>query len=126
MTPAAAIALSGVNAATLRLNVSASNVANADDVSAPGAAGYQAQGTDQSSTSDGGVSARAVTLKPGQALVFDPTSILAGPSGLVSMPEVNPIEEVTNQMQSAVAFSAALKAFGVAQKEEKTLLNLKT
>ena len=41
VTPVAAIAQSGIAAATLKLNASASNLANANDTSALGAKGYQ-------------------------------------------------------------------------------------
>jgi flagellar basal body rod protein FlgC len=109
MTPAVANALSGMHAATLKLEASATAAANAGDVSA--SAGGEAQ---------------AVTLKPSASLILDPSSILAGPSSLVSAPEIDPILEVTSQAQAAVEFSAALDVFRAAQREEKKLLDLKT
>jgi flagellar basal body rod protein FlgC len=98
MTPAVAIALSGLHAATLKLNAAATNLANAEDA--------------QRAQTSAATTARAAALKPG--------------SGLLSMPEISPILEVANQAEAGLAFSAALKVFGIARKEEKTLLDLKT
>ncbi|HEY3797548.1 MAG TPA: flagellar basal body rod C-terminal domain-containing protein [Caulobacteraceae bacterium] len=124
MTPAAAIAASGLAAATLRVSVSAANLANADDTAAVGSEGYQAQGVAQSAVAGGGVVARAVTLKPGSVLTYDPTSPVAGVSGMVETPEIDPIAEVTNQLQASRAFAFSLEALQSAEQEQQSLLDV--
>jgi hypothetical protein len=78
VTPVAAIAQSGLTAATLKLNSSASNLANAGDRSAVGAKGYQPTEVENSALPNGGVVAQAVTLSPGTTIIYDPTAAGAG------------------------------------------------
>jgi flagellar basal body rod protein FlgC len=111
--PIAAIAQSGLAAATPRLNVSASKVANMDGVSPVGSTG-------------GGVTAQAVTLSPAQILAYDPTASIADIQGLVQMPYIDPIAEISKQMAANRAFAFSLDALKVADKEKKALLDLKT
>ena len=73
----AAIAQSGIAAATLKLNASASNTVNANDTSALGASGYLPLGVNNSAVPTGGVVAQAVTLKPGTMVIYDPTASAA-------------------------------------------------
>jgi flagellar basal-body rod protein FlgC len=127
VTPVAAIAQSGLAAASLRLNVSASNLANANDTSAPGSKrAYAPRGVSQSPTLGGGVSAQAVTLRTAQLLVYDPASPLAGVSGMVQTPEIDPISEISNQIAAGHAFAFSLEALQAADAEQKQLLDLKT
>jgi flagellar basal-body rod protein FlgC len=125
MTPAAAIAASGLAAATLRVSVSAANLANADDTAPVGAGnGYQAQGVAQSAAPGGGVTARAVTLKPGSSPVYEPNAPIAGAASLVEAPEIDPIAEVTNQLQASRAFAFSLEALQIAEQEQQSLLDV--
>jgi flagellar basal-body rod protein FlgC len=112
MMPAAAIAQSGLAAATLKLNVAARNLANANDTSAVGAAG--------------GVSAQAVTVKPASLIIYDPLTAAANVQGLVQAPEIDPIREIGTLQTSRTAFAYSLKALRVANQEQHTLLDLKT
>ena len=126
MTPVAAIAQSGIAAATLKLNASASNIANADDTSAVGAAGYQPIEVNNSAVPAGGVLAQAVTLKPGTMVIYDPTSAAADARGFVQGPEIDPIAEISNAVAAGRAFAWNVKVLKAADKQEKTLLDLKT
>ena len=127
MTPVAAIAGSGLAAATLGLNVSAANLANANDKSAPGSrSAYAPRAVKQAPAPGGGVSAQAVTLKMAQMLVYDPASPVAGANGMVETPEIDPISEVTNQLAAGRAFAFSLEALQAADDEQKQLLDLKT
>jgi flagellar basal-body rod protein FlgC len=127
VTPIAAIAGSGLAAATLGLNVSAANLANANDKSAPGSkSGYAPRAVTQSPTPGGGVSAQAVTLKMAQMLVYDPASPITGANGMVQTPEIDPISEVTNQLAAGRAFAFSLEALQAADEEQKQLLDMKT
>ena len=127
MTPIAAIAGSGLAAATLGLNVSASNLANANDTSAPGSkSAYAPRGVSQSPTPGGGVSAQVVTLKSAQLLVYDPVSPVAGVGGMVQTPEIDPIDEISNQIAAGRAFAFSLEALKAADDEQKSLLDIRT
>jgi len=126
MTPASAIALSGIAAATLKLEISASNAANAGDVTAPGGpASFSPLATVQSPVPGGGVAARAVTLNGASYLVLDPASVLAGGQGWVLTPEIDPITEVENQLQAGQAFASSLKALQTASDMEQQAIDLK-
>ena len=78
MSTVDAIALSGIAAATLKLNASASNLANANDTSALGAKGYLPIKAPTTARCRPAASvAQAVTLKPGSTIIYDPTSAAA-------------------------------------------------
>ncbi len=126
MDSAAAIAQSGLAAATLKLNASASNTANADDTSPVGTAGYQPLKVVNDPVPGGGVKAQAVTVKPSSLLIYDPLSPVANAQGLAEAPEIDPIHEVVNQLEAGRAFAYSLKALRVANQEQQTLLDLKT
>jgi flagellar basal-body rod protein FlgC len=122
----AAIAASGLVAATLKLQVSASNIANAGDAARIGARNaFQPRATAQSSVAGGGVVARAVTVKPASLIAYDPTSPLADANGLILAPEIDPITEISNQFAAGQAFAFSLEALKVADENDKTLLDLK-
>jgi len=124
MNSVAGIAASGMTAATLRLSVSASKLANIEDVAPVGAADYQPQGVQTTALPGGGVSATVVTLKPSSFNAYDPTSPMANGQGLVSMPEIDPVSEVANQLQAGQAYAFQLKTFQVANDEQKSLLDM--
>jgi flagellar basal-body rod protein FlgC len=126
VTPAAAIAGSGLAAAMLGLTVSAANLANANDASAPGSkSAYAPRAVKLTPAPGGGVAAQAVTLKTALLLVYDPASPVAGANGLVQMPEIDPVSEITNQITAGRAFAFSLEALKVATDEQKQLLDLK-
>jgi flagellar basal-body rod protein FlgC len=126
VTPVAAIAQSGIAAATLKLNASASNLANANDTSAVGAKGYQPIQVDNTALPGGGVLAQAVTLKPGSTVIYDPTSAVADARGFAQAPEIDPIAEISNTIAAGRAFAFSVKVMKAGDDEEKTLLDLKT
>lgn len=126
VSSAAAIAQSGLAAATLSLAVSAANLANAGDKAAPGSpTAYAPRAVKQAASAGGGVSAQVVTLKTAQLLVYDPASPVAGAGGLVQTPEIDPVSEITNQIAAGRAFAFSLEALKAADDEQKQLLDLK-
>jgi flagellar basal-body rod protein FlgC len=126
MAPATAIALSGLIAATLKLNASASNLANAGDVSPVGGRpAYRPLAVTQSALPGGGVAATAVTLGPGQVIAFDPTSPAASAQGLIQAPEIDPVSEISNQIAGGQAFAFSLKVLKAADQTEKAVLDIK-
>lgn len=126
VTPVDAIALSGLTAAALKLNASASNLVNAGDEAAVGAPGYKPVKVQNTTAPGGGVTAVATTVKPASYLVFDPSSPVASVQGLVAKPEIDPIAEVSNQLQAGQAFAFSVKVLQAQDETEKTLLDLKT
>ena len=127
MTSVSAIALSGMTAATVQVNASASNLANANDTSKVGSKpAYNRVTVSQTALPDGGVTAVAQTLAPAQLLAYDPTSSFANGAGLVQMPEIDPVAEITNQLAAGHAFAFSLEALKVADDEQKSLLDIKT
>jgi flagellar basal-body rod protein FlgC len=121
-----AIALSGIAAATLKLNASASNLANANDTSALGAKGYLPLKIDNSAAPGGGVIAQAVTLKPGTTTIYDPSSASANALGFAQAPEIDPISETSNLFAAGQAFAFSVKVLNAANENEQTLLDMKT
>ncbi|HEY1750419.1 MAG TPA: flagellar basal body rod C-terminal domain-containing protein [Caulobacteraceae bacterium] len=127
MPPVSAISQSGLAAATLRLNVSASNLANIDDTSPVGSAqGYQPGTVVQSALPGGGVAAQAVTLSSAQLLAYDPTAAIANDQGLVQAPDIDPISEITNQLAASRAFAFNLDALKAAEEDQQSLLDIST
>ena len=126
MTPVAAIAQSGIAAATLKLNASASNTANANDTSALGEPGYQPLGVNNSALPTGGVQAQAVTLKPGTMVIYDPTSSAANALGFAQAPEIDPISEMSNTLAAGRAFAFSVKVLKAAVVEDMILLDMNT
>lgn len=120
-----AIAQSGLAAANAMLSVSASNIANIDDTSPVGAVGgYQPSEVQTSPAPGGGVIAQAVTVKPSQLLAYNPASPFANPQGLVDIPDIDPITEVTNQLTAGTAFAYSLAALKVADEEQRQTLDM--
>ena len=126
MSPASAIAASGLVAAALKLGASAANLANVSDTAKVGGKpAFNPLGVGTTPLPGGGVTASVVTLSPGQTLAFDPTSALADAQGLVQAPEIDPAAEVSNQLLARQAFAFSLAALKVADETQKTLLNIK-
>jgi flagellar basal-body rod protein FlgC len=125
--PASAISQSGLSAATLRLNVSASNLANLDDTSPVGAASaYQPSTVVQAPQLSGGVSAQAVTLSSAQLLAYDPAAAIANEQGLIQKPEIDPVSQITNQLAAKRAFAFNLDALKAAEEDQRSLLDIST
>jgi len=121
-----ATAQSGLAAATLSLSAAAANIANAGDTSAIGASGYQPIAVDNSTTPGGGVAAQAVTLNSPPLVAYDPTSPVANARGYLDAPEIDPISEVSNTLAAGRAFASSVKVMKAADKDQQTLLDLKT
>ena len=118
-------ALSGLNAATTRLNVSANNVANqqstlttqnGETVAKP----FVPQDVVSLSQPGGGVATevRDSPLPPIQ--VYQPDSAVANEDGLVSLPNVDPAEELVDTIIASYDFKANLQ---VLRKEDERLQN---
>lgn len=125
---ALAIAGSGMAAEAERLTAVASNVANANSVgTAPGAA-YRARevvfeavsarddADPQSAVGMAGVKVAAVVESAAPLrTAYDPSSPFADANGYVTMPNVNPVDEMVNMISAQQDYQANLEAFNVAK-----------
>jgi flagellar basal-body rod protein FlgC len=135
MSSISTIALSGMNAATRRLEVSASNVANVASTGAlPNADGTVPSGAPtayaplqvvQTANADGGTQTTVTTVTPSTTAVADPQAPFANRNGLVAAPNVDLAQELINQMMASYSFAANAKVLTADDRMTKTLLDIK-
>ncbi len=127
MTNAITIGLSGLNAASSRLNASASNIANAYTVGSL-ESGEQAPYTPvesvQTARDGGGVDARLVSRNNPIVSAYAPDSPFADEKGLVGVPNVDLVSDVVNLNLAKVAYKASLAVIETAQALDDELLNI--
>ena len=122
------VAGSALNAQTIRLNTTASNLANAESVNGDPSKVYRARHPvfqamlDQSEASfDGQASAAGVrvlgvmesTAPP--TMRYQPDHPLANKDGYIYMSNVNPIEEMTNMISANRSFATNIEAINTAR-----------
>lgn len=116
MTNAISIALSGLNSATLRLNASASNIANAF-TSGSVEEGEQAPYTPLDTTSKtgavGGVQTQIVPRDNPFAAAYAPNSPFANEDGIIGVPNVDLAEEIVNMKLAEISYKANLNTIKV-------------
>lgn len=104
------IAGSAMTAQSQRLNVVASNLANVDSVTGPDGKPYQAkqvvfETVQQPGQVGAGVRVSAVvTDNSPMRVVYDPKHPLANEQGYVTLPNVNPVEEMVNMISASRAY----------------------
>ena len=114
MSIVGSIALSGLSAASLRLQVSAGNVANARTSGPlPGSAAsgnypdaYSPKRVDQVARADGGTEAHIRNASPAFTPAYDPSAPYADGNGLVASPDVNLASEIVQQLTARISFVA--------------------
>ena len=118
---------SAVSAQSQRLNVVASNLANADTVAGPDKSPYKARQVVFNTTPMGDVGTAGVTVSqvtedntPGRR-VLDPKHPQADAEGYVTYSNVNPVEEMVNMISASRSYQNNVEVMNTA----KTLL-LKT
>lgn len=129
------IAVSGMNAATRRLEVSASNVANVSTTGAlPGADGTVPAGAPrayaplqlvQSASAGGGTRTSVTTVTPSTIAISDPQAPFADRSGLVAAPNVDLSQEMIGQLIAGYSFAANATALKADDRMTKALLDIK-
>ena len=98
------VAGSAMSAQSQRMNVTASNLANADSVTGPDGQPYRARQVvfamaPSDSQSIGGVRVKGVVEDQSpMRMVYDPKNPLADAGGYVTMPNVNVVEEMVNMI----------------------------
>jgi flagellar basal-body rod protein FlgC len=138
MNGALSIAASGLAAASLRLDVSAGNVANAetsgalpaakpsDTAGAPSA--YIPLRVDQVDVANGavggGTAATAVPVSPSYVPSYDPSAPYANSGGLVAAPNVELANEAVQQLIARYAFAANAGVVRTSSQMLQTLLDI--
>lgn len=104
------IAGSGMTAQSQRLNVVASNLANAESTTGPDGKPYHAKQVLFSTTSFSGQPGQGVRVAavvednaPLKA-VYDPKHPMANKDGYVMMPNVNPVDEMVNMISASRSY----------------------
>ncbi|AJC20431.1 flagellar basal body rod protein FlgC [Pandoraea pulmonicola] len=121
------VAGSAMTAQSQRMNVTASNLANAESVTGPDGQPYRAkqvvfQVNPVAGADVGGVKVAGVIEDPSPLkTVYDPKNPAANAQGYVTMPNVNPVEEMVNMISASRSYQANVEALNTA----KTLM-LKT
>lgn len=115
---------SALNAQSLRLNTTASNLANADSVVGSDGQPYRAkqvvfQATPLAGTHAQGVRVNQVVESAApMRLVYDPVNPAANEEGYVEMPNVNVVEEMVNMISASRSYQNNVEVMNTA----KTLL----
>ncbi|HQT27418.1 MAG TPA: flagellar basal body rod protein FlgC [Burkholderiales bacterium] len=103
------VAGSGMLAQSQRLNVVASNLANADSATSPNGQPYRAKQVIFSAvpmaSGATGVKVEGVVQDPSpMKMVYEPKNPLANAQGFVAMPNVNVIEEMVNMISASRSY----------------------
>ncbi|OGT04044.1 MAG: flagellar basal body rod protein FlgC [Gallionellales bacterium RBG_16_57_15] len=121
------VAGSAMAAQSQRLNVVASNLANADSTTSATGQPYKAKQVVFSSTPMGGGEAQGVKVEAvvednsPMKMIYDPKHPMANPQGYVAMPNVNVVDEMVNMISASRAYQNNVEVMNTS----KTLL-LKT
>jgi flagellar basal-body rod protein FlgC len=132
MSITGAIAVSGLNAASLRLQASASNVANAmSDGPLPGSANaanfppaYAPLRVEQADAAGSGTRAHIGTVSPAYVAAFDPAAPYADANGLVARPNVDLASELMQQLMGRFALTANAQVLRTDAQMTATLLDI--
>ena len=104
------IAGSGMTAQSQRLNVVASNLANADSATGPDGKPYHAKQVVFSTTPIAGQTGQGVKVSAvvedtsPMKVVYDPKHPMADAQGYVTMPNVNPVDEMVNMISASRSY----------------------
>jgi len=115
------VAGSAMTAQSQRMNVTASNLANADSAAGPDGQAYRAKQvvfevmpTGQQDI--GGVRVSQVVEDPSpMRTVYDPKNPHADATGYVTLPNVNVVEEMTNMISASRSYQANVEVLNTAK-----------
>lgn len=115
------IASSAMTAQSQRMNVTASNMANADSIAGPDGKPYRAkqvvfQVASPEGTEVGGVKVSEV-VEDGSPLrdIYDPKNPRANAQGYVQMPNVSVVQEMTNMISASRSYEANVEVLNTAK-----------
>ena len=132
MSIASTIAVSGMNAAALRLQISASNVANVQssgplpDSASAGSypPAYNARAVNQTAMPDGTTFATVAPVLPGTVKSWDPAASYANAQGMVASPNVDLANEAVQQMMAGLVYAANAAVVRADNQMTSALLNV--
>ena len=135
MSSIATTAVSGMNAAVRRLEVSASNVANARTTGAlPDANGILPSGAPkayaplnvvQTDVAGGGTQTTVTTSSPATTASYDPSAPFANKDGLVAAPNVDLAQEMIGQLVAKYSFAANARVLKASDEMSQTVIDMK-
>ena len=115
------VAGSALTAQSKRLNVVASNLANADSATGSADTTYHAKqvlfrAQAMGSSIDKGVKVASVVEDPTPLrTVYEPTHPLANKDGYVTYPNVNPVEEMVNMISASRSYQSEVEVMNTAK-----------
>jgi flagellar basal-body rod protein FlgC len=119
------VASSALTAQSYRLNVVASNLANANSATSSDGQPYRAREVifaaqplsgNAAPAGVSGVQVAGVVTKPGPyKMEYQPGNPLADKAGYVKMPNVNPVEEMVNMISASRAYQANVNVMNTAK-----------
>ena len=127
------IAGSAMTAQSMRLNVVASNMANADSVTGSDGQPYRAKqvvfqakpvNASMPKGTAGVVVTKVVDDPSPMRMVYDPKSPYANEQGYISMPNVNVVEEMTNMISASRSYQANVEMMNTAKSMIQRTLTL--
>jgi len=116
------VSASAVSAQSQRLNVVASNLANAESIAGPDGQPYKARqvvfqtqnlGSDPAAA--GVRVAQVVQDQTPARRIHDPSNPLADSDGMVTMPNVNPVEEMVNMISASRSYQTNVDVMNTAK-----------
>jgi flagellar basal-body rod protein FlgC len=115
------IGSSGLTAQAMRLNVTASNIANAESVSGPDGRPYRARQVEfsalmkQGSPGSGVAVSKIVESDAPLRMEYRPGHPKANTAGYVEMPNVNPVEEMVNMISASRSYQMNIEAMNISR-----------
>jgi flagellar basal-body rod protein FlgC len=115
------LAASAMSAQSQRMNVTASNMANAESVAGPDGQPYRARqvvfevAAERDDQIAGVRVARVIEDQAPLRTVFDPKNPRANAEGYVSLPNVNLVEEMTNMISASRSYQANVEVLNTAK-----------
>ena len=136
MSSILSIAVSGITAASERLQVSANNVANANSdgplpsvdpaTAAQYPQAYVPQTVNQVETAGGGTKAVVSNAQPGTVAAYDPTAPYADQNGMVAEPNVNYTTQAMQQLTARYDMVFNVYVARVYSRLMKSLVDIQT
>jgi flagellar basal-body rod protein FlgC len=103
------VSASGLSAERMRMNVAASNLANAQTTQAAGGGPYKRRDVVLSSVDVPGATVTQITQDAAPPrLEYDPGHPQANAQGYVAYPNVNPVEEMVDMITASRAYEAGI------------------
>ncbi|RUO59035.1 flagellar basal body rod protein FlgC [Pseudidiomarina insulisalsae] len=108
---------SALSAQSKRMNVAASNLANANSVAGPDGLPYKArQVVFEQQMATGGVTVREVQTSTAPArMSYDPGHPLANDEGYVAMPNVDPVAEMVDMIAASRSYQANVEVMNTSK-----------